>query len=197
MKLKISHVATFYFFSQAGMFRYIFCFDYIDRTCKNKYFICYLFAMSPKLSETTESQRKIILHLHNQGKSFAEIGELMDRSRFTIRTIINRFEGETNLKSAKRSGRPRKLTERERVQIVRKVKVEPKITSTQLAASIKEDFGKEVHSKTVRRLLHEAGSTSWNNSRVARRKPLISAINRKKRLSYAKQFESEPCSFWD
>lgn len=156
-------------------------------------FIDFLFAMSPKLSETTESERKIILHLRNQGKSLAEIGELMDRSRFTIRTIINRFKGESNLKSAKRSGRPRKLTERERVQVVRKVKVDPKITSTQLAANIKEDFGKDVHPKTVRRMLHEAGY----NSRVARRKPLISATNRKKRMSYAKQFGNEPCSFWD
>lgn len=54
------------------------------------------------------------------------------------------------------SGRPSKLTERGRFQIVRKIKNEPKLTSTQLAAHIKEDFSKDAHSKIVPRLLHEA-----------------------------------------
>ena len=144
--------------------------------------------MSPKQCETTEAQRKVILNLYNQGISFAEIGELMDRSRFAIQTVVNRFKGETNFESSKRSARLRKLTERERAQVVEKIKLISRITSTQISADIKEDFGKNVHPKTVQRALHEAGY----NSRVARRKPLTSFVNQKKRLDYAKQFLDKP-----
>ncbi|XP_017488639.1 PREDICTED: uncharacterized protein LOC108376890, partial [Rhagoletis zephyria] len=104
--------------------------------------------MGRKQCETSKSQRKIILHLHNQGKSYAEIGEIMERSRFTIRNVIKRYTGSTNFENAERTGRPRKLSTRECAQIVRKVKSNPKITSTQITAEIKEAFGKDVHSKT-------------------------------------------------
>lgn len=149
--------------------------------------------MSSKQKETTESQRKIILHLHNQGKSYAEIGEIMERSRFTIRSIINRFKGESSFQSANRTGRPRALTDRESIQIVRKIKQNPKKTSTEIAAEVQEEFGKNVHPMTVRRVLHEANYTA----RVARRKPLVSSVNQTKRLNYAKEFVSKPISFWD
>ena len=48
--------------------------------------------MGRKLKETRESQRKIIVYLTNQGKSYVEIGEMVDRSGFTIRSIINRVK---------------------------------------------------------------------------------------------------------
>uniref|UniRef100_A0A034VZC4 Transposable element Tc1 transposase n=1 Tax=Bactrocera dorsalis TaxID=27457 RepID=A0A034VZC4_BACDO len=149
--------------------------------------------MSSKQKETTISQRKIILHMHNQGKSYAEIGEMMDRSRFTIRNIIKRFKGASCLKSAERTGRPQVLSDREKQHIVRKVKKDPKISSTQIAAEVKNEFGKDIHAMTVRRVLHSAGY----NSRVARKKPLISSRNQKKRLDYAKEYNTKPNTFWD
>ena len=51
----------------------------------------------------------------------------MGRSRYTIRTIKNP---------------------------VQRQKINPKITSTQVAAEIKEDFGKDVHLKTIKIILH-------------------------------------------
>ncbi|KAM8718847.1 hypothetical protein ACLKA7_001539 [Drosophila subpalustris] len=62
-----------------------------------------------------------------------------------------------------------------------------------IAAEVKEEFGKDVHPMTIRRVLHEADY----NSCVARRKPLISPINQEKRLEFAKEFQSKPASFWD
>ncbi|GBP11148.1 Transposable element Tcb1 transposase [Eumeta japonica] len=149
--------------------------------------------MSSKQAETTDSQRKIILHLHSQGKSYAQIGEIVERSRFTVRSIVKRFKGGKNFNSASRSGRPRALTDRESKQIVRKVKENPKKTSTEIAAEVKHEFGKAIHPMTVRRVLHEANYSA----RVARRKPLVSLINQKKRLNYAKEFSNKPISFWD
>lgn len=149
--------------------------------------------MGRKKCETNEFQRKIILYLHNQGKSYAEIGEMMDRSRYTIRSIIQRFKNTASLQSEKRTGRPKALSDRERIQIVRKVKNNPKISSTQIAAEVKEEMGKDIHPITVRRTLHEANYSS----RVARRKPLISKANQTKRLAYAKEYISKPRDFWD
>ncbi|GBP05161.1 Transposable element Tc1 transposase [Eumeta japonica] len=83
--------------------------------------------MSSKQAETTDSQRKIILHLHSQGKSESD---------------------------------------RESKQIVRKVKENPKKTSTEIAAEVKHEFGKAIHPMTVRRVLHEANYSA----RVARLK---------------------------
>ncbi|KAL7736041.1 hypothetical protein ACLKA6_003779 [Drosophila palustris] len=117
----------------------------------------------------------------------------MNRSRFTVRSIIKRFKGASNLQTAKRKGRPSILTDQENSQIVKKIKKDPRITSTQIAAEVKEEFGKDVHPMTIRRVLHEADY----NSCVARRKPLISPINQKKRLEFAKEFLSKPASFWD
>lgn len=149
--------------------------------------------MSSKKSETTESQRKIILYLHNQGKSYAEIGEMMDRSRYTIRSIVHRFKSASSLQSVKRTGRPKALNDRERCQIIRKVKKNPRISSTQIAAEFKEEMGKDIHPITVRRALHEENY----NSRVARRKPLISKVNQKKRLAYAMEYLRMPSDFWE
>ena len=89
--------------------------------------------MSSNRTETTIPERKIILHLRKEGKSYADIGEIMDRSRFIIRTICKRFEGASNLKSGKHGGRPKQLSIRESFEIVRKVKKDPKITSTKIA----------------------------------------------------------------
>lgn len=149
--------------------------------------------MGRKQKETTEEERKIILELHKQNKTCAQIGEIVKRSRYTIYSIIKRFKNETSLKSRPHTGRPRKLSTKEERKIVRKVKQNPKITSTQIAAEVKEELGKEIHPKTVRRTLHRAGYSS----RVARRKPHISKVNQEKRMEFAKSYINHPVDFWD
>ncbi|XP_065362073.1 uncharacterized protein LOC135955641 [Calliphora vicina] len=137
--------------------------------------------MANRKKETTESERKIILHMHNQGKSYAEIVEIMERSRFTIWSIVQRFKETSTLESAKHTGRPRFLSERKYSHIIKKVKLCPKISSTQVAAEIKDEFGKEVHAAIARRVLQKTNYSC----RIARRKPFISSVNQKKRLEYA------------
>lgn len=74
----------------------------------------------------------------------------MQRSRFTIRSFINRYKGSENFESLERIGRPRKINDRECAVIIRNVNKDPKITSTQIAAELKEEFGNEAHPKTIR-----------------------------------------------
>ena len=48
--------------------------------------------MGKKGKELTLKEREIIINLHNQQKSFSEIGKVMKRSLFTIRTVIINFK---------------------------------------------------------------------------------------------------------
>lgn len=132
--------------------------------------------MGRKTKETTISERKLILNLHEQGKSYLEIGYIIKKSRFTVRSVIKRFFGKANLINATRSGRPQKLTDREKRKIVNIIKRDPKTTSSEVAAILKDECNVEVHPMTVRRSLRNAGY----KSRVARRKPRISKINKRK-----------------
>lgn len=149
--------------------------------------------MSPIRKETTISERKVIMHLHSQGNSLAEIAQLLERSRYTIRSVVNRFKNCTILEDKHRTGRPRILTERESTAIVRKVKINPKRTSTDIAAEVLKDLKKNVSPRTIRRVLVSAGY----KSRVARRKPYISVVNKRKRMEFANQYKNKPNSFWD
>lgn len=149
--------------------------------------------MGRKQKETTESERKIILELHKKSKSYAEIAEIVKRSRFTVASIVRRYKGSSDVTSFPRTGRPRKLTAREETNIIRKIKKNPKTTSTELAAECLEELGKEIHPKTVRRTLQLAGYSS----RIARKKPLISKVNKTKRLNFAKEYINKTEDFWD
>ncbi|CAK9827571.1 Transposable element Tcb2 transposase [Anthophora retusa] len=148
--------------------------------------------MGRKARETIVTERKIILHLFNEGHSYSSIANIVNRSRFTIRSIIKRFSNIENFVSAVRCGRPEKLSVREKRKIVNIVKEKPTSSASEIAAYINENFNKEVHKITIRRILNKAGY----RSRVARRKPTISKINQEKRLKFANDYITKENDFW-
>lgn len=149
--------------------------------------------MGRKGKETTAEERKIVLRLHQENKSYAEIAKVINRSRYTIRNIIKRFQGGNSLRNRHRTGRPRKITEREERKIVRTVKKKPKITASEISAMLRADDNLNVHSETVRRALKRAGLSS----RIARKKPLISKKNKKLRKEFAIEYIRKTEDFWD
>ena len=149
--------------------------------------------MSRKTKETAIEERKIILNLYKMNKSYNEIAQIINRSRFTVRSVIKRFKSEENLENQIRSGRPSKVTIREKRKIVNIVKKDPKTNSTEIASMLKAECEKEVSTKTVRRVLKDAGYSA----RAARRKPYISKINQKKRVEFAKEFVTKDTDFWE
>lgn len=70
-----------------------------------------------KGKETTIEERKIILRLHSQQKSYADIAKIVNRTRSTVQYIIKRFENENNIENKHRNGRPKLLTVREEKNI--------------------------------------------------------------------------------
>lgn len=149
--------------------------------------------MNQKRKETTIEERKIILNAYNQSKTIREICSLVNRPRTTITGIIKRFKDEPECKYLPRSGRPPALSVREKREIIKIVKKEPKTPSTEIAAAIKESTGTVVHPRTVRRALNSSGY----NARVCRKKPQISKVNQTKRLSFAKEHLSKGIDFWE
>lgn len=96
-----------------------------------------------------------------------------------------------------RSGRPKKLTPRDERHILHIVEESPKTTAIELAEIVQKTSDTMVHPETIRNVLRKGGY----HSRIPRKKPLISEVNRKKRMDFVKKYEnidpdfSELCYF--
>lgn len=149
--------------------------------------------MNGNKGETSVEERNIIIRLYQQGNSLREIGSTVSRSHSTIQYIINKYKKTGSVANQHRSGRPTKVSERDKRFILNQIKKDPFETSAKVAEKLKEATGTEVTPRTVRNKLHEAGL----KSRIARRKPLLSKVNINKRLQFAKQHINKPKEFWE
>ncbi|XP_066154682.1 uncharacterized protein [Euwallacea fornicatus] len=147
--------------------------------------------MGRKGEETTVSERKIIVNLRRDGKSYSDIATIVKRSRYTVRNILKRFETGNDFLNKPRSGRPKKLSAREERKVVNKIKLNPRTSASEIASILRVENEKDVSSKTVRRTFHRAGY----RARVARKKPYISKATKKKRLNFAKEYIAGTTNF--
>lgn len=143
-------------------------------------------------TELSLGERKIVINMHRMGKSYTEIGKLVKRSRSTIQKVVNRFKQENRIENKARTGRPRKLSEREERYICNEAWKDPKKSAVKLAVEVQKNFDTTVHEETIRRVLHKSNLKSYS----ARKKPYVSEINRKKRLEFAKKYKGVEPEFW-
>lgn len=136
-----------------------------------------------KKKQLTEFERGIIIGFYQSGDSERTISEKLGRSKTAIHKTISRYRETGTFTIAPRSGRPKKLNERDKRHlklIINKERREP-------AEKIREIFvnstGKEVSLNTMRSTLYEMGY----HSRVALRKPYISELNRRFRLKWSRE----------
>lgn len=148
--------------------------------------------MGRKGSETTLTERKLILRLHNECRSSYEISKLVGRPRSTIQSIIDRFSITKTIRNQPRTGRPHKLTDADMRFIVREVKKKPTISAPKLAGEL-ESRGKKVCANTIRNTIKKYGY----HGRVARKKFWVSEQNRKKRLEFAQEHRFQGEDFWN
>lgn len=140
-------------------------------------------------SELSVGERKIAINLHKERKSYAEIGHILKRSKSTIQKIINRYKTEERIQNKVRTGRPRKLTQREEKFVLREIKKNPKKSAPEIAAELQQLNGKMVHEDTIRRVLHQGGFKSGT--------PYKTKQNRLKRLKFAQKYKNSSPDFWD
>ncbi|GFT64703.1 transposable element Tc1 transposase [Trichonephila clavipes] len=106
--------------------------------------------------------------------------------------VINNYTSSKSVISKPRSGRPFKLTLREKRYVFKSIRLNPRLCASQIANDIRERFKKTLHEDTKRKILKKAGY----HGRVARKKPHISAVNRQKRLDFTNEHVKKPLQFW-
>ena len=92
-----------------------------------------------------------------------------------------------------RQSRPKKISNTLERSICRKVRENPSLGSSKIAIDLEKNFSIQVSSATIRRTLIR------NNLKAYRKvkKPMLTQRMKKKRLAWAKKYESKPNEFWD
>lgn len=148
--------------------------------------------MGGNRKEIDIAERKIIIDLWKRGKSLRLIAETVNRRHSSIQKVIMNYKSTGLLTSKPRSGRPSALSIRESRFIIRSVKINPRLSASQIAKSVAERFQKNVSLTTIRRELKKHNY----HGRVARKKPFISRVNRAKRMAFAKEHLNKTLDFW-
>lgn len=127
-----------------------------------------------------EADRAALLQLHREGQSARSIARHLHCCDRTVRETIRRHQQTGRLRDRPRSGRPSVISEHLRRRIVRESLKNRFKTASDLHRELPDLASCSVW--TVRRPLLAAGL----HGRVARRKPTISAKNRRNRLAFAR-----------
>lgn len=145
-----------------------------------------------KRKEISQDVRKLIISLRNDNMSYGEISKTVRKSRSTIQTIIKNYNKHKTTENEHRSGRPSKLSEREKRDVVRIVTTEPRTSAVDIAKYLGKSKHVSIHPETVRNVLRA------NNfhSRIPRKKPLISQVNMEKRVEFAKRHKNNNFDYW-
>lgn len=143
--------------------------------------------------QTSTDVRELVLKLRNEGKTFREIGSIINRSHNTVKKIVDKYEKFGRIENCPGAGRKKILNEAEIRSIVRDVKKNPFKSAVKISQEVSFTSGTKVSASTIRRALHANGL----HGRFPRKKPLISAVNQKKRRDYAKRHENKDVSFWN
>ena len=98
----------------------------------------------------------------------------------------------TRIRSSQHRGRKRQTCTETDSLIIKKTKDNRFISAPKIANAIHTETGNKVHPKTVKRRLSEYGITA----RSPRKVPLISQVNRQRRVELCKQWILKGPSFW-
>ncbi|XP_055382491.1 uncharacterized protein LOC129612757 [Condylostylus longicornis] len=126
--------------------------------------------MSRKQKETALEERKIIIKLISEGKTYRKVGKILGRSHSSTQSIIKKYRHEGILTNEAGRGRKRLFTQATDNFIISKVKANPKIHIPEPTNQKPEIIEKPVSSETVRNVLRRADF----HARAPRRKPFIS-----------------------
>lgn len=117
-------------------------------------------------TESNSFERGLIFGAAALGHGPTEIGEYLNVPTNTVKTTLQRRSNLDNGVSKPRSGRPNKVSERDKRRIIRIARSDPKITYAQLALEARVQCSRN----TLYRTLEEYGLTNW----VAKKRPLLS-----------------------
>ncbi|KAG1490974.1 hypothetical protein G6F53_013169 [Rhizopus delemar] len=112
------------------------------------------------------------------GYSISKTVKTTGASRGTVQNVRKTIKNEVN---SIKAGRPKLLSNRDDQYLVRLVTVKGQENAVEARNTLENDLQKVVSAQTVRRSLRRSGLTSF----VKPQKPLLSEVNRRKRLDWA------------
>jgi transposase len=143
-------------------------------------------------AKTTNSQRAVIRVLVAEGQSQKYAARKVKVSQSTASRALKRFSETSHDEDRPRVGRPRLSTPRDD-RVLERLSLNNRFRP---ATRLKEDWeqsGMQAGVHTVRRRLSEFGLSG----RVARKKPLLTAIQKARRLAFAKKHASWTAEDWE
>lgn len=126
-------------------------------------------------------QRMAVVRRKDAGFSYTAIAKTFGVSRQAVISLISKYRETGSVKDVPGCGRKRATSVREDRNLVRASLQNRKLTAVELRQQLAA-AGTDVTVQTVRSRLREAGL----NSRVAAKKPLVTAANKRARLQFAK-----------
>ena len=148
--------------------------------------------MAPKKKEHLGDIRSLVIEHFLNGDFYAMIAKQVLIPHPTVQSIIKKYKQTKYILNLLGRGRKRKTTASVDRIIQRKIKLDRRKSALTVKAEIEKELGVFVHANTIRNRLHEIGLYS----RVARKKPQVSKINRGKRITYAKMMMEKPYDYW-
>lgn len=145
-----------------------------------------------KKKELTIFERAKIIGFYETGDSERTISGKTGHSKTAIHNAITNYRKTGAFTSSPRSGRPRKMTERDKRHLKVIIHKERRAPAQKVKEIFTDSTGKEVCENTIRRTLYEMGY----HSRVALRKPYISESNRRFRLKWTRERRSWTINDW-
>lgn len=137
----------------------------------------------------TETEKQKVVEMFKKGQRKIDIAKVFSVNRCIITRIIKRFQEYGTVKTASRTGRPRKTSQKIDRRIARLSKCYPFYTASEIKNQLDLD---NISTRTVSHRLDE------NNlfSHRACKKPLVSKKNRKARLEFAKEHINWTVTDW-
>ena len=147
----------------------------------------------PKRKELSTQKRAMIIGLHQSGKSNRQIAKDLRIPRRTVDYNVKKFQVSNSFANKKRSGRPRNTTSTDDRYLVITSKRNRRLTAPEITAHVNLNRDVPISVSTVKRRLQAAGL----HGRIAVRKPLLRAVNKKKRLQWAKIHKDWTTKEWE
>lgn len=140
------------------------------------------------LCELSPNTRSRVVSARDYGIRYSDISEKENLNPSTCRSVFKNATNQASCKTRPRTGRPQKLTLRDKRCIMRQIAIEPKITAAQLRTGV----APHVSQKTIYRFLKESGIQKWR----CKKRPLLDDNKAAARLQWALLHDNKPLSYW-
>ena len=148
--------------------------------------------MGKQVQLTREQIRVSIWTLRNSGLSWNKIAKQVGKNRNNVRRIYKRVKFTGECTDQPRTGRPRKLNDRDARKVIDILRKSPAKTAEAVRKQANKDYNLQVSTSTIQRTFKRQGYVA----RVKRKKPLLTKQHRKRRLDWAKKHSTWTVDDW-